>query len=395
MAGNSWTVEAEKALLLSILTTANSGAGIKPDWANVARRMSRLGYRYTVAALSQRFSKSLFKPFNEQMDAAADMPATPAPVPSSRKRAAPGSGTRAARISIAGGSGAAQAANEMASLAISADDGVDDAESDTEDSKKRVKIFHEGLVAALHGQHIDLTGNDTDANMENAAPVSGLIGQPVDLTGDHQVEFKFEGNGTMPSFIHPILVNPAFQILSLCLCFCGSSSFNSTESLFLPVLHPSVVYLYPLRSNLTPLPTSYLPSLPFVFPYFHLPYLTPRISTIKAPIILLLYSHIPTSTNNTTSSLQTPQNFQKMDLTKEFRSLTINDAPAAESRFKLRDNFNGWELEKRVWTACVNGRKYLMAINARKAAEKEEAAAKAAAEATEAAAQAANAMVLD
>ncbi|KAK1702816.1 hypothetical protein BDP67DRAFT_496629 [Colletotrichum lupini] len=201
MAGNSWTVEAEKALLLSILTTANSGAGIKPDWANVARRMNRLGYSYTVAALSQRFSKSLFKPFNEQMDATADMPATPAPVPSSRKRAAPGSGTRAARISIAGGSGAAQAANEMASLAISADDGVDDAESDMEDSKKRVKIFHEGLVAALHGQHIDLTGNDTDANMENAAPVSGLIGQPVDLTGDHQVEFKFEGNGTMPSFI--------------------------------------------------------------------------------------------------------------------------------------------------------------------------------------------------
>ncbi|KAK0378452.1 hypothetical protein CLIM01_04155 [Colletotrichum limetticola] len=287
MAGNSWTVEAEKALLLSILTTANSGAGIKPDWANVARRMSRLGYSYTVAALSQRFSKSLFKPFNEQMDATADMPATPAPVPSSRKRAAPSSGTRAARISIAGGSGAAQAANEMASLAISADDGVDDAESDMEDSKKRVKIFHEGLVAALHGQHIDLTGNDTDANMNNAAPVSGLIGQPVDLTGDltgdHQVEFKFEGNGTMPSFIRAA------------------------------------------RS----------------------------------------------------------------------RSLTINDAPAAEFRFKPRGNFNGWELEKRVWTACVNGRKHLLAINARKAAEKEEAAAKAAAEATEAAAQAANAMVLD
>ncbi|KXH55151.1 hypothetical protein CNYM01_03045 [Colletotrichum nymphaeae SA-01] len=292
MAGNSWTVETEKALLLCIITTANNGTSIKPDWANVTRRMNRLGYSFTVAALSQHLSKYLQKPFNEQMDATADMPATPAPVPSSRKRAAPGSGTRAARISIAGGSSAAQAANEMASLALSADDGVDDDESDMEDSKKRVKIFHEGLVAALNGQHIDLTGNDTDANMENAAPVSGLKRQPIDLTGDltgaPQREFKFEGDGTLPSFI--------------------------------------------------------------------------RVARSR-----------------------------RMDLTKEFRSLTISDAaPAApaESRFKHREDFNGWELEKRVWIACVNGRKQLMEINARKAAEKEEAAAKAAAEA-------ANAMVLD
>lgn len=51
MAGNSWTVEAEKALLISIATTANSGAGTKPDWANVVRRMNRLGHSFTVAAL--------------------------------------------------------------------------------------------------------------------------------------------------------------------------------------------------------------------------------------------------------------------------------------------------------------------------------------------------------
>ncbi|KAL0782954.1 hypothetical protein CaCOL14_000859 [Colletotrichum acutatum] len=204
MAGNSWTAEAEKALLICIVTTANSGAGTKPDWANVARRMNRLGYSYTVAALSQRFSKSLIKPYNEHLEATADMPVTPALVPSSRKRAAPGSGTRVARTSIAGGSGAVQAANEMASLALSADDGVDDAEPDMEDSKKRVKISHGGLVAGLNGQHIDLTGNDTDANMENAASASGLNGQPVDLTGDlagdHQVEIKLEGNGSIPSF---------------------------------------------------------------------------------------------------------------------------------------------------------------------------------------------------
>ncbi|KAG7054063.1 hypothetical protein JMJ77_0001137 [Colletotrichum scovillei] len=205
MAGNSWNAETEKALLLCVITTANNGTGIKPDWANVTRRMNRLGYSFTVAALSQHLSKYLTKPFNELLDATADMPATPAPVPSSRKRAAPGSGTRAARISIAGGSGAAQAANEMASLALSADDGVDDDESDMEESKKRVKIFHEGLVAALNGQHIDLTGNDTDANMENAAPVSGLERQPIDLTGDltgaPKREWTWEGDGTMPSFI--------------------------------------------------------------------------------------------------------------------------------------------------------------------------------------------------
>ncbi|KAJ0328041.1 hypothetical protein COL5a_005245 [Colletotrichum fioriniae] len=200
MAGNSWTVEAEKALLISIATTANSGAGTKPDWANVVRRMNRLGHSFTVAALSQRYSKSLIKPYNEQLNATADMPATPAPIPPSRKRAAPGFGTRAARNSIAGGSGAAQAANEMASLALSVDDGVDDSESDMEDSKKRVKITHDGLAAGLNGQHIDLTGNDTDANMESAAPASGLNDQPVDLTADHQVEIKLEGNASIPSF---------------------------------------------------------------------------------------------------------------------------------------------------------------------------------------------------
>ncbi|KAJ0304112.1 uncharacterized protein N0V96_001723 [Colletotrichum fioriniae] len=98
-----------------------------------------------------------------------------------------------------------------------------------------------------------------------------------------------------------------------------------------------------------------------------------------------------------------------MDLAKDFLSLTIAEAAAPEFRFKSRGNFNAVrsdpkpdpsvktypheELEKRVWTACVNGRKHLMAVNARKAAEKEEAAAKAAAEAAEAAN--ANAMVLD
>ncbi|EXF86632.1 hypothetical protein CFIO01_05481 [Colletotrichum fioriniae PJ7] len=278
MAGNSWTAEAEKALLISIVTTANSGAGTKPDWANVVRRMNRLGHSFTVAALSQRYSKSLIKPYNDQLNATADMPATPAPIPPSRKRAAPGSGTRAARNSIAGGSGAAQAANEMASLALSADDGVDDSESDMEDSKKRVKITHDGLAAGLNGQHIDLTGNGTDANMESAAPVSGLNDQPVDLTADHQVEIKLEGNASIPSFTRAARA----------------------------------------------------------------------------------------------------------------RSLTIAEAAAPEFRFKSRGNFNAEELEMRVWTACVNGRKHLMAVNARKAAEKEE-AAKAAAEAAEAA----NAMVLD
>ncbi|KXH33721.1 hypothetical protein CSAL01_00452 [Colletotrichum salicis] len=202
MAGNSWTAEAEKALLLSIATTANAGAGTKPEWAAVTRRMNRLGYNFTSAALatvhSQRYGKSLAKPYNDRINAAADVPITPASTPS-RKRAAPGSGTRATRTSAAGGSGPAQAANEMASLALSADNGGDDAEPDMEDSKKRVKFTHgsasagldAGLNAGLNGQQIDLTGDDTGVNIENTAPAAGENGQPIDLADD-QVEIKHE-----------------------------------------------------------------------------------------------------------------------------------------------------------------------------------------------------------
>ncbi|KAK7453671.1 hypothetical protein Landi51_03611 [Colletotrichum acutatum] len=407
MAGNSWTAEAEKALLICIVTTANSGAGTKPDWANVARRMNRLGYSYTVAALSflnsQRFSKSLIKPYNEHLEATADMPVTPALVPSSRKRAAPGSGTRVARTSIAGGSGAVQAANEMASLALSADDGVDDAEPDMEDSKKRVKISHGGLVAGLNGQHIDLTGNDTDANMENAASASGLNGQPVDLTGDlagdHQVEIKLEGNGSIPSFTraarsrrprfgHPSTSNPELLLVFMWLSQLQQQGINSPA-------RPASVCCLPLPLTLEFDPTTYsLPSITTfrlsIFPS-SIPHTS--ISTTQGPTTLLL--SIPTFqlSQDTQLLLQKPSPLSKMDLTKEFRSLTISEAAATEARFKTRGNFNAEELEKRVWIACVKGRQQLMAINARKAAEKEEAAAKAAAEAAEAAN--ANAMVLD
>ncbi|KAL2882432.1 hypothetical protein SGCOL_002172 [Colletotrichum sp. CLE4] len=192
MAGNSWTAEAEKALLLSIATTANAGAGTKPEWAAVTRRMNRLGYNFTSTALAQRYGKSLAKPYNDRVNAAADVPITPASTPS-RKRAAPSSGARATRTSTAGGSGPVQAANEMASLALSADNGGDDAEPDMEDSKKRMKFTHGsasvGLDPGLNGQQIDLTGDDTGVNIENTAPAADENGQPIDLTDD-QVDIK-------------------------------------------------------------------------------------------------------------------------------------------------------------------------------------------------------------
>ncbi|KAK1639798.1 hypothetical protein BDP81DRAFT_469797 [Colletotrichum phormii] len=407
MAGNSWTAEAEKALLLSIATTANAGAGTKPEWAAVTRRMNRLGYNFTSAALAQRYGKSLAKPYNDRVNAAADVPITPASTPS-RKRAAPGSGTRATRTSAAGGSGPAQAANEMASLALSADNGGDDAEPDMEDSKKRVKFTHgsasAGLDAGLNGQQIDLTGDDTGVNIENTAPAAGENGQPIDLADDqveikHEVEIRFLN----ASFSHrararrPILVIPTLQAPSFYWRFCGSPSFTRKKSLLPGLLLPSTTSCL----SLYPSPQTR-----------HL-YLLPSITTFRL-------SKLPSSTHKFLQSkfqphfsFQFPQfniyiihNFlfkhptlSKMDLTRKFHSMTLNPIPTNEEYFEVMGiipQSPKVKIEKDVLAACEAGRKQLQEINAKKAADKEKARKAAEEKAAEAAAQAAaNATAMD
>ncbi|OHE99264.1 hypothetical protein CORC01_05545 [Colletotrichum orchidophilum] len=224
MAGlHSWDAEAEKALILSVLSIAYNGAGPKPDWARVTQRMNRIGYDFTTAALTQRWRKSLLKPYNARVNETATAPITPV---ASRKRAAPGSDIMASgsqtRTSISRGSGPAQAAHEMSTLALSADNGGDDTEPDMEGSKKRIKISHGGAAAGLDDQEIDLTNGDTDVNMEDAdAPAAaGLPGQSIDLTDDQVKVVKLEAKPDFPSFsrharersltLNPVIANEIY-----------------------------------------------------------------------------------------------------------------------------------------------------------------------------------------
>ncbi|OHW99846.1 hypothetical protein CSPAE12_01420 [Colletotrichum incanum] len=164
MAPNTWTDNAEKDLIWAFIKASNGGKIPKADWNLIHEMMTAMGYNFTINALNQRWSKTIVKNYGQRANSisnaatSASGSASTLPSPAaSRKRAAPGSGTRAPG---ARGRRGNQAAHDMAAGAAAADDGQDDDEPELENVKpkaKRTKTSKNSAVAGLNGQQINLT----------------------------------------------------------------------------------------------------------------------------------------------------------------------------------------------------------------------------------------------
>ncbi|GKT57033.1 hypothetical protein ColTof4_11185 [Colletotrichum tofieldiae] len=191
MAPNSWTDNAEKDLIWAFIKASNGGKIPKADWNLIHEMMTAMGYNFTINALNQRWSKTIVKNYGQRTNGVGNVASstsasgsanTLASPTASRKRAAPGPGTRA---SGARGRRGNQAAHEMAAGAAAADDGQDDDEPELEDIKpkaKRTKTSKNDAVAGLNDQSIDLTDDG-----ENLQPTQRLLDMQI------REEIKVEG----------------------------------------------------------------------------------------------------------------------------------------------------------------------------------------------------------